>query len=499
LGEPESKYPCRTGIIATMTDPQSDPPLDAPDEAAPSHSSLVATRAPFWRWIVEGLRAAFLLRPRIDASPTPWQLLLLVLLPSLLVLGVARLQIDGPASFHPLPALQSFWATALSLWLGWWTLSTAPARGALGRWFALGTWAAVPWSLLMAGMSLAYARGWLPSVLTTASGFWAAYGALIGIGLVAAVFLMARCVPSPMRLAIFVPGLLAISALGIWEALHEQERVWQEDASASAKAPERPRLRLTQETFEAQQAVWQRAIDGIAPRREGEAQVFGLVFAPYASEDVFLRESAMVATLLEERFDARGRVLRLVNHATTAEELPWATPLNLRRAVDALAARMDREQDVLVLYMTSHGASDFKLASSHWPLTVPWLTPQQLREALDAAGIRHRVIAISACYSGGWIEPLATEHSLIMTAADAEHTSYGCGHRSELTFFGRAMFDEALRKTRSFEAAFAEAVPVIKQREIDAGKDDGFSNPQIRVGEGIRPVLDRLSQRLGND
>ena len=85
-----------------------------------------------------------------------------------------------------------------------------------------------------------------------------------------------------------------------------------------------------------------------------------------------------------------------------------------------------------------------------------------------------------------------------MTAADAEHTSYGCGHRSELTFFGRAMFDEALRKTRSFEAAFVEAVPVIKQREIDAGKEDGFSNPQIRVGEGIRPVLDRLSQRLEN-
>ncbi|REN20658.1 hypothetical protein DSI41_03965, partial [Mycobacterium tuberculosis] len=65
-----------------------------------------------------------------------------------------------------------------------------------------------------------------------------------------------------------------------------------------------------------------------------------------------------------------------------------------------------------------------------------------------------------------------------------------------LTFFGRAMFDEELRKTRSFETAFAAAVPVIKQREIDGGKEDGFSNPQISVGEKIRPVLDRLAQRL---
>jgi hypothetical protein len=130
---------------------------------------------------------------------------------------------------------------------------------------------------------------------------------------------------------------------------------------------------------------------------------------------------------------------------------------------------------------------------------VPWLTPQEVREALDAAGIRHRVIAISACYSGGWIEPLATEHSLVMTAADAEHTSYGCGRLSELTFFGRAVFNEELRKSRSFEAAFAAAVPLIRQREIEAGKDDGFSNPQIKVGERIRPVLERLTQRLDSN
>lgn len=483
-------------MIPAMTDLPPDLPPAAPDEAAPSPP---LARAPLLRWIVEGVRASVLLPPRIEASPTPWQLLLLVLAPSLLALGAARLQIEGPASFHPLPALQSFWATTLSLWIGWWTLSTSPVRGALGRWFVLTTWAVVPSSLLMTGMSLAYSRGWLPGMLTTVPGFWAVYGVLIGIGLVAAIGLMARCVPSPSRLAIFVPGLLAISAIGIWQGFQEQEQVWQADTSASPAAPERPRLRLTQETFEAQQAVWRRAVEGIAPRRAGAPQVFGLVFAPYASEDVFLRESAMVGTLLEERFGARGHVLRLINHATTSEELPWATPLNLRRAVQAMAERMDREQDVLVIYMTSHGANDLKLASAHWPLTVPWLTPQELREALDAAGIRHRVIAISACYSGGWIEPLGTEHSLIMTAADAEHTSYGCGHRSELTFFGRAVFDEALRKTRSFEAAFAEAVPVIKQREIDAGKEDGFSNPQIYVGAGIRPVLDRLSQQLGKD
>ncbi len=189
-------------------------------------------------------------------------------------------------------------------------------------------------------------------------------------------------------------------------------------------------------------------------------------------------------------------MLHLLNHAGTALTHPWATPLNLQRAIDALAARMDRDNDVLVVYLTSHGARDFKLAASHWPLEVPPLSPSELRAALDKAGIRNRVIAVSACYSGGWVDVLAGDTTLVMTAADATHTSYGCGQLSELTFFGRAMFDEQLRKTHSFERAFARAVPIIEQREIDAGKDDGFSNPQIRVGAGIGPVLRELERRL---
>ncbi len=204
----------------------------------------------------------------------------------------------------------------------------------------------------------------------------------------------------------------------------------------------------------------------------------------------------MVSEVLAKNFDADGRILHLLNHVATVRSHPWATVLNLQRGIDALAARMDIDKDILVVYLTSHGGNDFKLAASHWPLDVEPLTPALLRAALDKAGIRHRVIAVSACYSGGWVDVLANEDTLIMTAADSTHTSYGCGHRSELTFFGRALFDEQLRKTHSFETAFAQAVPLIKQREIDAGKDDGFSNPQIKVGKQIATALQQLEQRL---
>jgi hypothetical protein len=185
----------------------------------------------------------------------------------------------------------------------------------------------------------------------------------------------------------------------------------------------------------------------------------------------------------------------LINHHSTAAEWPWATPANLQRAIGAMAQRMDRDEDVLFVHLTSHGAKSARLAASFWPIRIDELTPADLKAALDAAGVRFRVISVSACYAGSWVAPLADEDTLVMTAADAEHTSYGCGRRSELTYFGRAVYDEALRQTWSFESALASARPVIEQREKDAGKSDGFSNPQIHVGAAVRERLRLLEQQ----
>jgi hypothetical protein len=349
--------------------------------------------------------------------------------------------------------------TALSLLLG-----IAQERQALPAWLDAGGWES--WALYF--------------------GFW--------LWTVAVALRLARHFGATGRgVAALAGGLLFLMGVTTWNF---PDRPWQPELSSQAQS-EQSRLVLSQQVIEAQQAAWQNAVDGLAPERPGVTDVYGLVFAPYSEEDVFLRESTMVARLLAERFDAQGRVLHLVNHANTAESLPWATPLNLRRAVEALARRMDPRNDLLVVYLTSHGANDFQLAAANPPLAVDSISPGELREALDAAGIRHRVIAVSACFSGGWVGPLGSDTTLVMTAADAEHTSYGCGRLSELTFFGRAVFDEQLRKTHSFEKAFAEAVPLIRQREDEAGKQDGFSNPQISVGEKIRPVLKALEERLG--
>lgn len=420
--------------------------------------------------------------------------------------AMSRLQIAGPAHFDMQAWAASWWTLGPLAALAWWAFPRAQKQGAaalacghasggVAAWVALWLGASLLPTLVFGTLIAALAQGWIsPAVFSSPWLYWGWYAVFLGWSLALVFTLIVRFAGWTWRSAVLMLAVAAATGLSIWQF---DTQPWQEDDTGNTEAvADRPRLRLTQQTLEDQQALWQKTVAAIAPQRPGVTDVYGLVFAPYADEDVFLRESTLVSDVLARRFDAGGRVIHLLNHGSTTATRPWATNLNLQRAIEALAGRMDRAHDVLVVYLTSHGASNFKLAASHWPLEVEPLTPAELRQALDKSGIRHRVIAISACYAGGWIDALASDTTLVMTAADATHTSYGCGRLSELTFFGRAMFDELLRQTHSFEKAFAQAVPLIKQREIDAGKQDGFSNPQIRVGAGIAPVLRSLEQRL---
>jgi hypothetical protein len=114
---------------------------------------------------------------------------------------------------------------------------------------------------------------------------------------------------------------------------------------------------------------------------------------------------------------------------------------------------------------------------------------------LDAAKIRWRIVVVSACYSGGFIEPLKSDTTLVITAADAQHTSFGCGSESDFTYFGRAYFDQALRKQASFIAAFDDARRIIEARERGEGKTP--SNPQMYVGKAMKERLAGFEAEMG--
>ena len=77
---------------------------------------------------------------------------------------------------------------------------------------------------------------------------------------------------------------------------------------------------------------------------------------PLCDENVFRREKQHGRARCCRSGLTPGRVLHLLNRTDTAKTHRGQMPENLQRAIGALAARMDRERDVLVIYMTSHGA-----------------------------------------------------------------------------------------------------------------------------------------------
>lgn len=454
-------------------------------------------------WLREGLRANILLRVReLPAGPSAWQMLCIVGVTSVLVTVLSRYEIAGPATFSIRTWLFG-WATTGLLIAGIWLTMTWGRHKSnhptpVAAWFLVYCIAMLPIGLISTALSVLYAHKAMPNWWTPLSWYaWAVY-AWFWVWVAIATWRTATSITRSRRVVFgVVLWVLVVEGLNsftlrtrAWEPFIAEEV---DDIGEEASASKFPAI--SQEVFETQQALFAKALQGIKTHHGKQRQVYALIYAPY-SQDVFLRESAMVQQVLETSFGAHGHLIRLVNHNTTATTIPWATNLNLERSLQALANAMNREQDVIVVYLTSHGGSNFKLATSNWPLEVKELTAPQLRAMLDKTGILNRVIAVSACYSGGWVEPLQSDNTLVMTAADKDHTSYGCGNKSDLTFFGRAVFDEQLRNTLSFEGAFRAAVPIIKQREIDGGKDDGFSNPQISVGVDIQRVLDELVQQL---
>ena len=84
----------------------------------------------------------------------------------------------------------------------------------------------------------------------------------------------------------------------------------------------------------------------------------------------------------------------------------------------------------------------------------------------DRTGVQRKAIVISACYSGIFIPRLADSNTLVITAADANHPSFGCEDKARWTYFGDAFFNAALRHAASLEQAFLDARALVRKREL---------------------------------
>ena len=226
----------------------------------------------------------------------------------------------------------------------------------------------------------------------------------------------------------------------------------------------------------------QQALDAL-PASTPAVELYSLTLAGDGKQSVFLREADYVSKLLRERFGARGNVT-LSNHRDHLADRPLATRESLTRAVQTLAERSGPE-DLVFLYLTSHGSHDHELSIDQPRLQLADLPASELAALLQPLRDRYKVVVISACYSGGFIPPLKDDKTLVMTAARADRVSFGCSEENDFTYFGRALFAEALNETDDLARAFELAKTRVAERE----QADDFepSEPQLWAP---KPVLE---------
>lgn len=234
-------------------------------------------------------------------------------------------------------------------------------------------------------------------------------------------------------------------------------------------------------------------LNSLQPQRKAMVDAY-VVSVALDSDPVFGREAREAGKVLSRRFDAAGRTIVLAGSAgTLPSELPNGSLTSLTLALARVAEVMDKEQDVLVLYTTSHGAQ-VGIAYHDGDEGYGILSPKRLETLLDELGIKNRVLILSACYSGIFVGPLAGPNTALFTAASSDRTSFGCQADNDWTFFGDAMINHALRKSQPLEKASDEARMLINDWESAARVTP--SNPQVTIGADVATWLAPLEARM---
>ncbi len=284
--------------------------------------------------------------------------------------------------------------------------------------------------------------------------------------------------------------MVAAGGIGwVSEALYVRPNVWY-----SEESPEKSDYQAVWDAgerllFDQAERV-DRAVDRVGPREAGKPNVFFVGFAGYGEQRVFAEEVGLAARVVGSRYGSDQRSVRLINDQRNLTAYPLATVSGLRRTLLEIAARMNLEDDILFLVLSSHGSEGAELSVQNGGLPLQQLSGPDLADAISDAGIRWKVVVISACYAGGFIDSLKDEQSIILTAAAANRTSFGCSDERDLTYFGEAFFRDALPGASSLREAFTRANTVIGAREKEEGVE--ASEPQAFFGAALEGYLGKL-------
>ena len=304
------------------------------------------------------------------------------------------------------------------------------------------------------------------------------------IALWAALFVAKGLVP---HAPVFAGPTFDIRSANAWEYIHAKYLAPKPSPEIAATG--------TVPGGHAQEALLRAEVARLVPQQKGSTDIYAIGVAGWSDLDVFVKEIDGAFEAIAQILPIRDRTIRLVNSPETVESDPHASRRNFAAAVHAVAQVMDRDEDVLLLVMSSHGtAAGFSLQLPGGTTQV--LTPHEVKAVLDEEGIKNRIVIVSACFSGAFVAPLANEDTIVLTAADEKSTSFGCVAGRDWTYFGDAFFRQGLHRGTDFQHAFDHARVLIRSWEMMDRLPP--SNPLAHFGsalvEKLEPVMEATAR-----
>jgi Peptidase C13 family len=420
-------------------------------------------------------------------------------------------QVRSPPAANPLRAILIMAAAWLTAWVAIdrWQSQPAPRFLSAGvpllAWYALAIlalaavlrWRARP--VPPFGSVLAVAMGAVPAplLLTGVAALYLDSRWFLAAGILVAAYTLVylarglRAVTGETQRAAACVGLMLIAGFAwLSDSLDVIPDVWTPTESQTAQPGDA--LADAESILFAQAALIDDRLDAVERGASPDPQAYFLGFAGVGDEKVFAQEIGLASRILGERYGMTGRSLSLINDQRDLERAPLATLSGLRYALRGLGARMNLDQDVLFLSISSHGSEDPAIVVANSQLPLQDMTDEDLADALRESGIKWRVIIISACYAGGFIESLRDPQTIVITAAAADRTSFGCSNDRDLTYFGEAFYRDALPGAGSLREAFDAAKAAIAARERREHVTP--SNPQAYFGAKIEAKLRAMSR-----
>ncbi len=159
-----------------------------------------------------------------------------------------------------------------------------------------------------------------------------------------------------------------------------------------------------------------------------------------------------------------------------------AFPSDMQNIASVLDDLSHRTAAGCLLYLTSHGTYMGMV------LGDTTLEPEDLSRIVnETCGDRPAVIIVSACFSGKFVPALAAPNRMVMSAARADRSSFGCGQGDVYTYFDTCILTN-LKAAHGFPELADRVRACVSKHEDETGMYPP-SEPQVFIGPQAKAAL----------